>query len=112
MALEINGKSIETTETGFLSNQDEWSEDLAVAMAALDGVELTDKHWDVMNYLRKEFFDNGGNQPNNRAMLKAMSEAWGTKASSKDLYDLFPGNPSKQAGQFAGLPESMRKGGY
>jgi sulfur relay (sulfurtransferase) DsrC/TusE family protein len=28
------------------------------------------------------------------------------------MYDLFPGNPSKQAGRIGGLPESMRKGGY
>ena len=51
-------------------------------------------------------------QPNDRIMIKAMSEKWGRKVTSKELYDLFPGKPSKQAGQIAGLPESRRKGGY
>jgi tRNA 2-thiouridine synthesizing protein E len=31
---------------------------------------------------------------------------------SKDLYELFPMQPSKQAPKIAGLPESRRKGGY
>ena len=45
-------------------------------------------------------------------MVKAMSEIWGEKVKSKDLYDLFPGDPSKQGGRIGGLPESRRKGGY
>jgi len=44
--------------------------------------------------------------------VKAMSEAWGEKVASKDLYELFPKQPSKQAGMIGGLPESRRKGGY
>ena len=34
------------------------------------------------------------------------------EVNGKTLFDLFPGNPSKQAGRIAGLPESLRKGGY
>jgi tRNA 2-thiouridine synthesizing protein E len=45
-------------------------------------------------------------------MLKDMGDKWGKKVTSKMMYDLFPGNPSKQAGRIGGLPESMRKGGY
>ena len=112
MAIELNGKSIETTESGFLTNIEEWSEELATILAKQDDIELTDKHWDVIRYLRDEYLNNNGHQPNNRAMLKDMSEKWGTKVESKDLYNLFPLNPSKQAGRIAGLPESMRKGGY
>ncbi len=42
-----------------------------------------------------------------------MAKAWDDKKlSAKVLYDLFPGNPSKQAGRIGGLPESRRKGGY
>ncbi len=112
MALVVDGKEIETTATGFLANINDWTEGLASAIASEEDIELTERHWDLINYLREEFVNNGGNQPNNRAILKAMSEKWGTKISSKELYDLFPGNPSKQAGQIGGLPESRRKGGY
>jgi len=112
MAFEINGKTIETTETGYLVDLNDWNEEVAAEIARIDGLELTEQHWDVMNYLRDEYINNNGNQPNDRNMIKAMSEKWCRKVSSKELYDLFPGKPSKQAGQVAGLPESRRKGGY
>jgi tRNA 2-thiouridine synthesizing protein E len=74
---------------------------------------VTQDHWDVIEYLRDAFINHNGEQPNNRAILKAMQDKWsGRKVDNKTLFDLFPGNPSKQAGMIAGLPESMRKGGY
>jgi tRNA 2-thiouridine synthesizing protein E len=76
-------------------------------------VELSDRHWDLIRFLREEFVQNGGNQPNTRTLVKAMSKAWDDKSvNAKSLYDLFPGDPSKQGGRIAGLPESRRKGGY
>ncbi len=113
MSLEVNGKVIETTATGFLANADDWNEDVAQSIADAEGVALTEKHWDLIKYLRDEYFNNGGNQPNTRTMVKGMQEIWsGDKVTSKMLYDLFPGDPSKQAGRIGGLPESRRKGGY
>ena len=112
MSLEFNGNTIETTATGYLVNHEDWSEDLAKFMAEQEGIELTDKHWDLMNYLRDEYFTNNQNQPNTRNILKAMADKWGQKLQQKDIYDLFPKDPSKQGGRIAGLPESRRKGGY
>lgn len=112
MSLEANGKTIETTPSGFLVNLEDWDESVASAIAASESLELTDEHWDLMNYLRDEFINNGGNQPNTRNMVKAMSAKWDKKIDAKYLYMLFPGDPSKQAGRIAGLPESRRKGGY
>ncbi len=112
MAIEFEGKTIETTDNGYLVNIEEWSESLAGHLAANDGLQLGGRHWDVIHYLREEFINNAGNQPNTRTLVKEMSDQWGAKIKSKDLYDLFPGDPSKQGGRFAGLPESRRKGGY
>jgi tRNA 2-thiouridine synthesizing protein E len=112
MAIEFDGRVIATTATGYLENREDWSEDLARHLAKLEGIELTDKHWDVLRYLREEFFANSEHQPNTRTIVKAMSEQWGESIDQKGLYDLFPGDPSKQAGRVAGLPESRRKGGY
>lgn len=113
MAYEVNGKVLEATESGYLVSQDDWDRDAAAAIAATDGLTLTQDHWDVIEYLREAFFDHNGEQPNNRAILKAMQEKWpDRKVDNKTLFDLFPGNPSKQAGKVAGLPESLRKGGY
>ena len=113
MSIEVDGKEIETTEEGFIVNPEDWSENVARVLADGEGLVLTERHWDVIHYLREEYFNNNGNQPNNRVMAKAMGEKWPTeKVNAKTLFDLFPGTPSKQAGRIGGLPESKRKGGY
>jgi tRNA 2-thiouridine synthesizing protein E len=113
MTYEVNGKTLEATENGYLANLDDWDKDVGEAIAAAEGLTLTPDHWDVIDYLRDAYLNHNGEQPNNRAILKAMQDKWaGRKVDNKTLFDLFPGNPSKQAGKVAGLPESMRKGGY
>jgi len=113
MGFMIDGRDIATTDTGFLENLEDWSTELAELVAAEDELELTERHWDVLHYLRDEYVNNAGNQPNTRTLVKAMSKAWDDKSiNAKTLYDLFPGDPSKQGGRIAGLPESRRKGGY
>lgn len=112
MSIEFSGKTIETNATGFLVNQEDWSKELAEHMAKLEGLTLTQKHWDLIDFLRDEYFNNNANQPNTRNILKAMSDKWGQTLQQKDIYDLFPKDPSKQGGRIAGLPESRRKGGY
>ena len=111
MAIEVNGKSIETDDNGNLTDPSSWDEDVAKALAAEDGIELTQEHMDVINYLRSEYFDNN-EQPMERAINKGMSKVWGRKVTSKDLYVLFPLAPSKQGNKIAGLPYVARKGGY
>ena len=113
MTYDVNGRTLETTESGFLVNQDDWDKEVAQAIASAEGLTLTQDHWDVIDYLREAYFERNGEQPNNRTILKAMQDKWPErKVDNKTLFDLFPGNPSKQAGMIAGLPESMRKGGY
>lgn len=112
MAYEFEGRVIETTATGYLTNLDDWSKELAEHIASHEQITLTDRHWDIIDYLRDEYINNNENTPNTRTILKAMSEKWGEKLDQKTLYDLFPLDPSKQAGRIAGLPESRRKGGY
>ena len=111
MAYDFNGTEIATNANGYLDNGEDWTKELAEHMATASGIAMSDRHWDLLNYLREQFA-NGGLQPNTRTIGKAMTAAWGEKQSSKDLYALFNGDPSKVAGRFAGVPESKRKGGY
>jgi len=112
VSYEFGGREIETTASGYLVDQDDWSRELAEHIAGLEQIELTQRHWDVIDYLRDEYFNNNQSTPNTRTIIKAMGERWGEKAEQKALYDLFPLDPSKQGGRIAGLPESKRKGGY
>jgi len=113
MPYEFNGSTIETDANGFLSNVDDWSEELAAMIAKEESIELTEKHWDVINYLRDEYLNNGSKQPNIRNIVKAMQDKWDDKSvDAKSIYTLYPVNPDKQASKIGGLPDTKRKGGY
>ncbi len=106
MALE----SVERTEHGYLVNSNDWNEEIATEIFAEEGIEPTSEHWDTVKYVRDETL--AGDEPNERNIMKAMGKLWGRKVSSKEMYELFPGMPSKQGLKIGGCPESTRKGGY
>lgn len=112
MEYDVNGTKVQANDNGYMLNHAEWNEEIARVIAVAEGVELTDKHWDIMSYLRDEYINANENQPNERSIVKEMGKKWGSKVSSKDTYELFPNMPSKQGSKIAGLPESRRKGGY
>jgi TusE/DsrC/DsvC family sulfur relay protein len=114
MSYEVNGKTIEIDANGYLVDQTDWNEDVAKAIAEAEGLNLTEKAWDIINYLRDEYYNNNGNQPNERHMVKHFKELWSDedKVDAKSLYIHFPKGPAKQASKVAGLPETKRKGGY
>ena len=113
MSYEVNGQTIEADAHGYFTNLDDWSEDAARVIAEAQGLEMTDKHMDVLKYLRDRYINHGGEQPNMRKLSKGMAGIWGvSKVDSKTLYDLFPMGPAKQACMVAGLPETRTKGGY
>ena len=103
-------ESVERTENGYLVNANDWNEDIATELFAEEGIEPTQEHWDVVNYVRAETLD--GNEPNERGIMKEMGKKWGRKVKSKEMYDMFPGMPSKQGLKIGGCPQSTRKGGY
>lgn len=105
MQLEINGTSIETDEQGYLVNLDDWSEELAVALAEKDDLKLSDSHWEIINMIRN-FYQENGTAPAMRALTKlAKSKLGKDKGDSKYLYSLFPYGPGKQGARYAGLPK-------
>lgn len=109
MGYIVDGVELEADEQGFLLEAD-FSEEVVKAIAAAEEVQLTDAHWEVVNYLRDEFKEHG-HTPNFRNMLKGMGEIR-PGVDSKYLYDLFPLGPAKQAAKIAGLPQPFGKGGY
>tara|TARA_B100000035_G_scaffold219015_1_gene187842 strand:+ start:227 stop:556 length:330 start_codon:yes stop_codon:yes gene_type:complete len=103
--LEVNGKQIEVDEEGYLSNLNEWEKDIAEVMAKEDNIELSDDHWEIINFLR-EYYEEYQIAPAVRVLTKAVGKKLGKdKGNSKYLYELFPYGPGKQACKFAGLPK-------
>ena len=105
MSFEINGKSYETDEEGYLLNLAEWTTDAAAHLAEEEKVPLTDNHWEVINFLR-EYYNEYQIAPAVRVLTKAIGKQFGEeKGNSKYLYELFPYGPAKQACKIAGLPK-------
>ncbi|NOY16531.1 MAG: TusE/DsrC/DsvC family sulfur relay protein [Gammaproteobacteria bacterium] len=105
MSIEVNGKTLETDEEGYLSNLNEWEPEVANIMAKLDDAELNENHWEVINFLR-EYYEEYQIAPAVRVLTKAIGKKLGKdKGNSKYLYELFPYGPGKQACKYAGLPK-------
>ena len=104
MSIEVNGKTLETDEEGYLANLNDWEPEVATAMAQIDECDLTENHWEVINFLRG-YYDEYQIAPAVRVLTKAIGKKLGKdKGNSKYLYQLYPYGPAKQACKYAGLP--------
>ena len=92
-------------ENGFLRQREAWSQDVAEAFAATEGVTLTPAHWEVLALLQ-EFFEAFGDSPANRALVNYVKQRLGAdKGNSLYLMGLFPGSPARVGSRIAGLPK-------
>lgn len=89
------GKTVEVTDEGYLANKEDWSKEIAAEMAKEDGIDLTDKHYEVLEYLRKE--EAAGTSLTIRKVGKSGI------VDIKGLYQLFPGGPLKLSSKYAGI---------
>lgn len=109
MAYTVNGAELEADDLGYLLEPN-YDDETVRVIAASENIELTDAHWEVVNYMREQYKEEGAT-PNFRNMVKGMNEIR-DGVDSKYLYDLFPTGPAKQAAKVAGLPQPKGKGGY
>jgi tRNA 2-thiouridine synthesizing protein E len=103
--LDVNGKNVEVDEEGYLVNLGDWSEDVANFIAKQEGLDMSENHWEVVNFLRK-YYEEFQIAPAVRVLTKAIGKTLGPdKGNSQYLYELFPYGPAKQACKIAGLPK-------
>ena len=92
-------KDIQRDADGHLANYKEWTEETAKDLAAEEGIEaLTERHWKVINLMRKEFLEKG-DAPSIRKLTKESG------IDTKELYALFSIGPAKKAAKIAGIPK-------
>ena len=95
----IAGVDVALNDEGFFEDATQWTEDMAPELARAEGIdELTGQHWQVIRYMRKEYFEKGTG-PTVRALGKSSG------VSVKELYALFPKGPAKMAAKIAGIPK-------
>lgn len=91
----IAGVTLEVTDEGYLQNPSQWNEEIAKEIAKEEGIELTDKHFEVLKYIR-ENADSG---------LTIRKVGKSGIVDIKGLYQLFPGGPLKISSKIAGIPK-------
>ncbi len=98
--IEIDGKTYEMNEEGFLVHPEDWNEDVARALAREEeGIsQLTEEHWSVIRYIRQYYLEN-----NIAPMVRSVCKTTGFPL--KRIYELFPSGPAKGACKVAGLPK-------
>jgi dissimilatory sulfite reductase related protein len=97
---QVAGLTIDVDEEGYLTNHAQWSRDIAAALAKEEGIELTPAHWNVLEFIDKDFREKGV-VPGMRRMNKIGG------IPTKDLYTLFPNGPIKKAARIAGYPKPV-----
>lgn len=103
--IEVDGEQLATTESGFLVDFRDWSEPVAVALAAGVGIQLSEAHWEIVRFMRRYYLDYA-HLPNARMFVKAVQKQFGPeKGNSRYLALLFPDSPVRQACLIAGLPK-------
>ena len=104
-SFEFDGQKYEVTSLGNLVELHRWNAHLANFMANKEGIELSEDHWEVINFLR-EFYFTYGVSPMVKIIMKYMAEDISKERANKEyLYSLFPKGPARQGSRIAGLPE-------
>jgi TusE/DsrC/DsvC family sulfur relay protein len=100
MLATLNGRDVHVDDEGFLTEYDEWDDDLAKVLANNIGIDLTDAHWKVLRFLRDDYKSQG-----QTATLRRVTNAGGIP--TKELFVLFPKKPAKKMAYIAGLPKPV-----
>ena len=105
MAYDYNGQMIEHDEEGYITDISQWTPELADLIAKDENIDMTDEHWEVVNFLR-EYYEEYQIAPAVRVLIKAIKKSMGKeKGNNTYMYQLFPYGPAKQACKIAGLPK-------
>lgn len=93
----IAGAQVNVSEEGYLEDMDQWNQEIAKEIANEVGIELTDKHFEVLNYLREK------TKAGEALTIRKVGKSGITDI--KGLYTLFPKGPLKYSAKIAGIPK-------
>lgn len=95
--VNIAGAIVDVNDEGYLNDPSQWNEEVAAVIAKEEDIPLTDKHFEVLHYLRDKHL--AGEQLTIRKVGKSGI------VDIKGLYQLFPGGPLKKSSRIAGIPK-------
>ncbi|PWU45252.1 sulfur relay protein DsrC [Micromonospora globispora] len=94
----IAGRDVHVDAEGFLTEYDEWDDELATRLAGQIGIDLTDAHRRIIAALREDYRQHG-----ETATLRRVTTLTGVP--TRELFALFPKKPAKKMAYVAGLPK-------
>ena len=94
----IAGAEVHVDDEGFLTEYDEWNEQVGAELAANIGVDMTEDHWKVITFLRDDYKAQG-----ETATTRRVDTVGGFPV--KQQFVLFPKKPAKKMAYIAGLPK-------
>jgi tRNA 2-thiouridine synthesizing protein E len=93
----IAGISVEINDEGYLVEKSNWTKEIAAEIAKEEGIDITEKHYEVLNFIRKKVENGEG------LTIRAVGKSG--IIDIKGFYQLFPGAPLKKATKIAGVPK-------
>ena len=90
-------ENINRNEEGYLTDFSQWTKDVGAEIAKDKEIEMTDQHWEVVDYLQ-------GKHKNEEALSIRGIKKSGV-VNIKEFYSLFPGGPLKISTMIAGIPK-------
>lgn len=99
----LNDNAVNCDPDGYLEELQPWTEKYAVDVALSEGIQLTEEHWGVIQFLR-DYFRQHGPANSARHVVEALERRYAVKGGKRYLYTLFPHGPVAQGSRIAGLP--------
>jgi dissimilatory sulfite reductase related protein len=93
------GTCVRCSADGHLTDLTQWNREIGAAIAAEEGIEMTDKHWKVIEYLRDQC------QQGVAITIRKVGKSG--VVDIKEFYALFPEGPLKKASRIAGIPKPV-----
>ncbi len=93
----IGQATISVDQEGYLTDFSQWNKEIGTEIAKEQGIEMTDKHWAIIDYIQQKFKEE---EPLSIRGIKKSGVI-----DIKEFYALFPGGPLKKATMIAGIPK-------
>ncbi|MGB5202561.1 TusE/DsrC/DsvC family sulfur relay protein [Eudoraea sp.] len=93
----IADREIDVNEEGYLVDFNQWDKEVCAYLAEEQGISMTEKHWEVVEYLQDKF------QKEEPLSIRGIKKSG--VINIKEFYELFPGGPLKKSTLIAGIPK-------
>lgn len=95
----IKNTEIKVNEEGYFTDPSQWNEEIAKEMAKNENIDLSDKHLEVLHFLRNKYAE--------EVPLSIRKVGKSGVVDIKEFYKLFPGGPLKISSKIAGIPKPV-----